>query len=112
MGVAGGTHSVSRKPKRRGGPLIAKAALGGDRFLSMERNTNNQSEVSLLKLPNIKQSRDYGGLNEMSSLNYTEEKKAKLRAKLEQLYSAKMTVPKSKHVTNFNSADILSQGGV
>jgi hypothetical protein len=67
--------------------------------MSLERNYNNQSEMSLLKLPDIKQYQKYSrdnGASDVYSLNYTDDKKAKLRSKLEQLYSIKMPLPKSK----------------
>jgi len=68
-----------KKAKKRGPLLVHKA----EKFLSLERQgSNNQSELSL-KLPDIRSrvSRDL-------SINYTEERKERLRAKLEALYNA------------------------
>lgn len=76
---------MPRRVKKKKGPLLVSKAA--ERFSTLDRNVTNQSEMSL-KLPDIKQrqSRDQNDL----ALNYTEDKKSRMRAKLEALYSIKL----------------------
>jgi hypothetical protein len=83
-GVVNLGGSVPRKPKRRGPLLVSKAS---ERFPSLERSVRNQSDLAM-KLPDIRAGRRDDGYE--MSLNYAEQRKAKLRAKLEALYQVKV----------------------
>ena len=77
--------------------IVHKAA---EIFPSIERSVKNQSELSL-KLPEIRNPRGRGSeasepiIYRDISVNYTDDKRERLRAKLEKLYHVKM--PKYKN---------------
>lgn len=81
--------SVPKPKRRKRGPLIAPKAI--DLFPSIERSIKNPSDLSL-KLPDIRKPSEISSRE--LSINYTEDKKEKLRQKLERLYHVK--VPKYK----------------
>ena len=74
--------SVPRRARRKGPLLISK---GLDRLPSIDRGSQNLSEISM-KLPDIKSSKYSRDSTNELTINYTEDRKAKLRAKLEALY--------------------------
>ena len=91
-----------RKARKRGPLIAAKAA---DMFPSLERSQKNQSDL-ILKLPEISRAKNAASLNDYSlngasllgiaevesrrgrdlSIHYTEERREKMRLKLEKLY--------------------------
>ena len=84
----------TRKTRKRG-PLIA--ARAADLFPSLERSSKNQSDLAL-KLPEISQKNASLSNQRELSINYAEERREKMRLKLEKLYQIK--VPKNKRMAD------------
>ena len=61
------------------------AAPLAEKFGSLDRASHNNSEMNL-KLPDIKQTRASRDQSDLS-INYTDDRRERLRAKLENLYS-------------------------
>jgi hypothetical protein len=83
--------SLPRKPKRKRGPLIAASAA--DRFPSLDRDSAHNVSERNLRLPDIrpKENKRAEKINDTSSIksyemNNLDNKREKLRAKLEMLY--------------------------
>eukprot|EP00347_Sterkiella_histriomuscorum_P012181 403369583 len=97
-------NSITRKPKKRAPLLVANAY---QHMQSQDRATKNQSELGSLKLPEIKVAhyKNFGGSSSNNgihsrdiSINGTDDKKERLRQKLEMLYNVKMPKQRSMKV--------------